>query len=180
MSNIRLGIFGIIAAMKNLILALSFALALTPPTASAQDAGFASGEECPFDRFYAGAGAMLVLPEGGSQMRRLGGAAARAGCYLNEFWAVEAEAAALENFAGLSAAVLWHWWGYERFDPFFTFGAKGWLGHGDGQLGPKAGIGSFYHLTDSWSLRFDADATLGLDTETETVYSVSAGLQRSF
>ena len=166
--------------MKNLILTLSFALALMPSIVSGQDAGFACEEECPFDRFYVGAGAMLVLPEGGSQMRRLGGAAARGGYYLTEFWSAEAEAASLENFAGLSASVLWHWWGYERLDPFFTFGVKGWIGHGKDQLGPKAGIGSFYHLTDSWSLRFDADATLGLETETETVYSVSAGFQYCF
>ena len=166
--------------MKNFTLLFAFAFAAMSLSASEKDAGFSAEEECAFDRFYAGSGAMLVLPGGGSRMRRLGGGAARAGYYLAEFWAVEAEAAALENFAGLSAAVLWHWWGYERFDPFFTFGAKGWVGHGDGQLGPKAGLGSFYHLTDSWSLRFDADVTLGLDTEAETVYSVSAGVQRSF
>jgi hypothetical protein len=123
---------------------------------------------------------MLLLPGGGSDMRRLGGAAARSGYYLTEFWAVEAEAAALENSAGLSAAALWHWWGYERLDPFFTFGAKGWIGRGEGQVGPKIGLGSFYHLTDSWSLRFDADFTLGIEEETEALYTASAGLQYTF
>ena len=81
---------------------------------------------------------------------------------------------------GLSADVLWHWWGYERFDPFFTFGAKGWIGHDRGQVGPKAGIGSFYHLTDTWSIRFDADLTLGVDGGCETLYTLCAGIQRSF
>lgn len=139
-----------------------------------------AGEECPFDRFYAGAGGMMVLPQGGSEMRRLGGGAARAGCYLDEFWAVEAEAAALENYAGLSAGVLWHWWGYERVDPFFTFGARAWLGRKSTEAGPKVGAGSFYHLTDSWSVRFDADATLEAEGGSRVVYTLSAALQYSF
>ena len=156
--------------MKRLLWPLIVALTAIPLKA----------EECEFDRWYAGAGAVMTLPEGGSSMRRLGGGAVRAGYYFAEFWAVETEAAALENFAGLSADVLWHWWGYERFDPFFTFGAKGWIGHDRGQVGPKAGIGSFYHLTDTWSIRFDADLTLGVDGGCETLYTLCAGIQRSF
>lgn len=156
--------------MKRLLWPLIVALTAVPLKA----------EECEFDRWYAGAGAVMTLPEGGSSMRRLGGGAVRAGYYFAEFWAVETEAAALENFAGLSADVLWHWWGYERFDPFFTFGAKGWIGHDRGQAGPKAGIGSFYHLTDTWSIRFDADLILGVDGGCETLYTLCAGIQRSF
>ena len=84
---------------------------------------------------------------------------------------------------------LWHlqgWslygdlFGYSRFDPFFTAGARGWIGGSGGRVGPAAGVGTFWHLPDEWSLRFDAAATLGLDTETEVVYSLSAGVQRSF
>ena len=166
--------------MKNTIAVLFLSLAASVSVRAADDAGFSGVEECEMNRRYAGAGATMVLPGGGSDLRRLSGASARFGYYFAEFWAVETEIASLEDYAGLSTDVLWHWWGYERFDPFFTFGVKGWIGRGDDQFGPKLGTGCFYHLTDSWSLRFDADVTMGLETETETVYTVSAGCQYSF
>ena len=128
-----------------------------------------------------------VLPQGGSRMRRLGGGAARAGRYLTDSLALECEAAWLEDSAALAARAVWHlhgWeefdmlFGYERFDPFLSAGARGWM-H-DGQVGPSAGLGAFYYLTDDWALRFDAEATLGLDTRVETVYSISAGIQYFF
>jgi len=131
----------------------------------------------------------LTLPQGGSRLRRVGGAALKGGWYLNENWALEGEAAWLEDYAGLSADALWHWqgaelyskfFGFSPFDPFFTVGARGWVGRDPGQIGPKAGFGAFYHLTDNWSVRGDADATLGLDTEVEMAYTLSLGLQYSF
>jgi len=130
-----------------------------------------------FDRFYVGAAGALVLPQGGGNMRRLGGAAFRAGFYLTEMWAIEGEAAWMEDACGLAARALWHWWGYERFDPFFLMGAKGWI---NGDVGPDAGIGAFYHLTESLSLRADAETTLGLDTYAKMEYSLSFGVQYSF
>ena len=93
----------------------------------------------------------------------------------------------MENSASLAARAVWHlhgWeefdmlFGYERLDPFLSAGARGWV-H-DGQVGPSAGLGAFYYLTDDWALRFDAEATLGLDTRVETVYSISAGIQYFF
>ncbi len=138
---------------------------------------------------YVGVAAAITLPQGGSSMRRLGGGALRAGWYFDEFLALEGEVAWLENAAGLGVDALWHlqgWslygdlFGYSRFDPFFTAGARGWIGGSAGQVGPSAGVGTFWHLTDEWSLRFDAAATLGLDTATEVVYSLSVGVQRSF
>ena len=148
---------------------------------------FADEEASGETGWYSGAAAQLVLPQGGSRMHRVGGGAARVGYYFTGSLALEAEAAWLENVVGLSARALWHlhgWeefnmlFGYERFDPFLSLGARGWI-H-DGQVGPSAGLGAFYYLTDSWALRFDADATLGLDTDVETVFSLSAGLQYSF
>ena len=133
--------------------------------------------EADFDRWYAGASATLVLPQGGHSMRRLGGATARFGFYFTEALALEADAAWLENCAGLGLQGLWHFYGYERFDPFMTFGARGWI---DGDIGPTAGIGAFYHLTDSWSLRADLQATLGLDGDCAMVYTLGAGAQYSF
>ena len=147
----------------------------------------ASADEPAESGWYAGGAAQLVLPQGGSRMRRLGGGAARAGRYLTDSLALECEAAWLEDSAGLAARAVWHlhgWeefdmlFGYERFDPFLSAGAKGWI-H-DGQVGPSAGIGAFYYLTDDWALRLDAEATLGLDTRVETVYSISAGIQWFF
>lgn len=138
---------------------------------------------------YVGLSGSVTLPQGGSRMHRVGGAAIRGGTYLTEDWAVEGEVAWLENFAGLGVQALGHlqgWglygdlFGYSRFDPFVTLGAKGWVGDGCGQVGPKAGLGAFYHLTDSWSLRADADATLGLETNCEMLYSISAGFQYAF
>ena len=138
---------------------------------------------------YVGLSGSVTLPQGGSRMHRVGGAAIRGGTYLTEDWAIEGEVAWLENFAGLGVQALGHFqgwglygdlFGYSRFDPFVTLGAKGWVGDGCGQVGPKAGLGAFYHLTDSWSLRADADATLGLETNCEMLYSISAGFQYAF
>ena len=140
-----------------------------------------------FDRFYAGGDAVLVLPQGGGDMKRLGGAAARVGYYLTDAWALEGTASVLENRTGLSVGALWHWhgceefnklFGYERLDPFFTFGVKGWMT--DGDVGPCAGLGTLYYLSDRWAFRCDADLTLGLERETEAVFSLGAGLQFSF
>lgn len=157
-------------------------LTLFAATASLMSVALAEDvEESPFDRRYVGAAAAIALPQGGScHLRRVGGASLRAGYYLSDFWAIEGEGAWLENAAGLSVAGLWHWWGYERLDPFFTVGARGWIGRDCGQVGPKVGIGTFYHLTDSWSLRADVDATLGLDSAVEVDYTISAGVQYSF
>lgn len=162
----------------------SFALgaALAPLLAVA-----ASAEEPAESGWYAGGAAQLVLPQGGSRMRRLGGGAARAGRYITDSLALECEAAWLEDSAALAARAVWHlhgWeefdmlFGYERLDPFLSAGARGWV-H-DGQVGPSAGLGAFYYLTDDWAFRFDAEATLGLDTRVETVYSISAGIQYFF
>ena len=49
-----------------------------------------------------------------------------------------------------------------------------------GQVGPSAGLGALYYIDDDWALRFDATATLGLDTRREMVYSVTVGIQRAF
>ena len=149
-----------------------------------------TGETDDFARGYVGVSGAMAMPQGGaSHMRRLGGASLRGGWYATESLAAEGEAAWLENAAGLAVQGLWHWqgadlygdlFGYSRFDPFFTFGARGWTGHGIGQVGPKAGVGAFWHLTDEWSLRADADATLGLDSGVAMLYTLTLGVQYAF
>lgn len=142
-----------------------------------------------FDRWQVGVAAALTMPQGGSPMRHVGGATLRGGYYLSESWAAEGEVAWLENSAGLSVNALGHFqgwnfygdlFGYSRFDPFVTVGARGWIGCDGGQVGPKVGLGAFYHLTDEWSLRADADATLGLETRCEMLYALAVGVQYSF
>ncbi|MBR3223221.1 MAG: hypothetical protein IKF72_13450 [Kiritimatiellae bacterium] len=169
--------------MKRLaILLLSFATVSSLASERAEESSGSAGG-------YVGAGASLTLPQGGSSMRRLGGGSLRVGWYLGEFWAVEGEAAWLEDSAGLGVDALLHlqaWslygdlFGYSRFDPFVTAGARGWIGGAAGQVGPAAGVGAFWHLTEDWSLRFDAGATLGVDSRVETVYTLAAGVQRTF
>lgn len=158
--------------------ALSLAVAALAVTAQESD---------DFDRFYAGAGAALVLPQGGADMKRVGGATLRGGCYLTEDWALEGSVSWLENRIGFAAGALWHWhgceefdklFGYERFDPFFTFGAKGWTD--DGDVGPYAGLGALYYLSEEWALRGDLDVTLGLERGVEADWSFSLGFQYSF
>lgn len=174
------------ASMKfSLAMVVALALSAYAMCATAEEAEEACGTSCG----YVGASAGIVLPQGGSSMRRLGGGALRAGWYLGEFWALEGDASWLENAAGLGVDALWHlqgWslygdlFGFSRFDPFLTAGARGWIGGGSGQVGPAAGVGAFLHLTDEWSLRFDAVATLGLDSRVEVVHTLSFGVQRSF
>ena len=128
---------------------------------------------------YLGLGEAMTLPQGGGDVAsRKGGGVARAGMYVSDFWAVEGEAGWMETQTMLGVKGLWHWWGYERFDPFFTFGARGWI-H-EGEIGPCAGTGAFYHLTDHWSVRVDLEATLGLERETEMIYGIGAGVQYEF
>ena len=133
---------------------------------------------------YLGLSGSLLLPQGGSRMSRLGGAAFRAGYYLNDWFALEGEASWLENRAGLAARGVVHWkgwhewdmlFGFSRWDPFFTLGVQGWLP--DGQVGPAAGIGLLYYLDDNWALRASAEAVLGLDSDAEMIYSLAVGVQ---
>jgi len=165
--------------MKRVIAAIVIVLSLT---------SFAE-EEVGFDRWFVGLSGQLMLPQGGSRLHHIGGAALQGGYYFSENLAAEGQAAWLEDVAGLGADLLWHlqggefynrYFGYSRFDPFVTLGARGWIGRECGQVGPKAGIGAFYHLTDAWALRADADATLGLETNCEMLYTLAVGVQYSF
>ncbi len=157
--------------MKKAILGILACLAACPSMGTDDYA------EYDYERWYVETAATLVLPQGGAKMRRLGGATARVGYYADDFLSVEASAAWLEDVAGLGLAGLWHWWGYEEVDPFFTFGVKGWI---DGGVGPSAGWGCFYHLSDAWSVRADVDVALCVDEACATVWSVSVGVRYSF
>ena len=139
---------------------------------------------------YVGAAGQLILPQGGGRLDLAGGAVVRAGTYLAEPFALEFEAGQTEKYTTLTVDGIFHLsgiyyydylFGFSRFDPFFSVGARGWFdGDGRGEVGPKSGLGAFYHLSDHWSLRFDVDATLGLNGREEVDYTFSAGLQYFF
>lgn len=130
----------------------------------------------------------LLFSQGGGDFHRMGGGELRVGTYVSDFWAVEGELGVAEETAVLGAGVLGHltclelydrYFGFSPFDPFVTLGAKGSIGR-YGSVGPKAGVGAFYHLGEEWSVRVDAEATLDLEREIEMVYSLSVGLQYVF
>ena len=130
-----------------------------------------------YERLYVDAQAAVLFPQGGARTRRQGGGVARAGFYVDDFLAVEAAASFMEEGAGLSVRGLWHWWGYEKFDPFFTLGVAWWT---EGVAGPTAGWGCFWHFDDNWSLRFDADAMADVGPDSGVAFAVSIGVQYAF
>ena len=156
--------------------------------------------------WYVGASGGLLLPGSGNSLARAAEATARAGFYATDALAWELEGACAPNastraghdaLSGVGARGLFHLtgieevdllFGCERFDPFVTFGAAARFGSrhafADGShrtaLGPTAGIGAFYHLTDRLDLRVDAQAMLGCDSPCGMLYSVCAGLQWNF
>ncbi len=161
------------AAKALLIAAFSFFAIPSSPAAE----GLFDYIEYDYERCYASAQALAVVPGGGARMREASGAQVRAGYYVDDFLTLEGSLASTDAATGLGVRGLWHWWGYEKFDPFFTFGAAGWFG---GDLGPVAGWGAFWHFNDNFSLRFDADAMFGIEGEDEMVYSFALGVQYSF
>ena len=139
--------------------------------------GIVDYAEYDYERWYASLEALAVVSNCGAQMSNAGGAMMRIGYYVDDFLTLEGSVAQTDEVTGLGLRGLWHWWGYEKFDPFFTFGAAGWF---DGDLGPAIGWGMFWHFSDNLSLRFDADAMFGIESEDEIVYSFSLGIQYSF
>lgn len=135
---------------------------------------------------YLDLGGALTLPMGSGDMRRIGGADLRVGTYFSELSAVEATVGIEENYAALGADVLTHWaawelydrfFGYSAFDPFVTAGVKGWVGSARGEVGPSLGIGAFYHFSESFSLRADVNAVLGLESRVEVDHTIFVGIR---
>ena len=156
---------------------------------------------------YLGASGGIFLPGNGSSLKRAAMASARGGWYLSENLALELEGGCAPNavsshggnatVTAFAARGLFHLtgieefdrlFGCERFDPFVTFGAAAFFASrhvfaDDSHrtaIGPTAGVGAFYHLTDSWSLRFDAMAAMAVDSPCGMSYGISLGLQWSF
>lgn len=168
--------------------------------------GLLAEEPDGFARSYLGVSGGLLLPGGGNSLRRAAAVSARGGWYLSECLALELEGGCAPNavsshggnatVTALAARGLFHLtgieefdrlFGCERFDPFVTFGAAALFASrhvfaDDSHrtaMGPTTGLGAFYHLTDSLSLRFDATATMSVDTPCGMAYGLSLGLQWS-
>lgn len=182
---------------KTFVLAV---LALALPVAAEEEAdGSASA--------YLGASGGIFLPGNGSSLKRAAMASVRGGWCLSDNLALELEGGSMPNAASthggnatvtaFAARGLFHLtgieefdklFGCERFDPFVTFGAAALFASrhvfaDDSHrtaIGPTAGVGTFYHLTDSWSLRFDATAAMAVDTPCGMSYGLSLALQWSF
>ena len=184
--------------MKKTFVLAVLALAL-PVAAEDESSGYAPA--------YLGASGGLFLPGNGSLLKRAAMASARGGWYLSDNLALELEGGAAPNAVSsrggnatvtmFAARGLFHLtgieefdklFGCERFDPFVTFGAAALFASrhvfaDDSHrtaIGPTVGVGAFYHLTDRWSLRFDATAAMAVDTPCGMAYGLSLGLQWSF
>ena len=93
-----------LSAMKKILLSFIVAISLAVAAEPTFDGDEYAME---LDRWYAGASAVMALPQGGAHMRRVGGASARAGYYLDEFLSAEFEAAWCEDVAAVSGGFLW-------------------------------------------------------------------------
>lgn len=156
---------------------------------------------------YVGASSGVLLPGNGNTLRRAAEVSVRGGYSITDYLALEVEGVCVPSavsraggnatVSGVSFASVWHFAGWEtfdrlfgceRFDPFMTLGVGSrWASRdvfGEGApraaIGPVWGIGAFYHLTESWSLRADARAQLCCDSSCGMLYGVSLGVQYSW
>ena len=148
----------------------------------------------------------MMLPGNGNSLRRAAAVVVRGGWSVTDDLAFETELACVPHassreggatISAVSARALFHltgWetfdklFGSERLDPFVTAGLQATFAsryvfaedsHRTG-IGPCLGVGTFYHLTESWSLRFDATATMAVDSPCGMLYGVTLGIQKSF
>ncbi len=189
------------AVRKTFISLIAFAAALAMQCAASEEEAYV------YDPWYVGASGGMLLPGNGNSLKRAASVSLHAGRYLTETFAIEAAVASAPHVcAGRAGAAtltsvdvgaLLHFtyftfydrlFGSERLDPFFAFGVNGTFAsrhvfahdtHRTG-IGPYAGIGTFYHLTDSWSIRAEARAALCCDSPCGMLYAASLGLQYSF
>lgn len=154
-------------------------------------------EEIP-DRWYTGVSGAMFLPGGGSSLERAGGVSAYLGYFLTDSFAVEADVISVPNavsshggnstLTGFGVQGAWHFMGFERFDPFLTFGASALFSShhvfaddsSRSALGPTFGFGFLYHLSDNLALRADSKAMVALDSPSGIAFTIAGGLQWSF
>ena len=139
---------------------------------------------------YVGLGGEMMFPQGGGARigNRVAGGVIRVGAELGDYYSLEAEVGWLEREATIAVQELVHFayfeeydklFGYSRFDPFFTFGVRDWMGR-ESQVGPKIGLGALYYLCDNWALRSDFDAMLGVEGQVEVDWTIGISIQYMF
>lgn len=188
--------------MKKIVLAMALwvsAMGLGADEFAEMDAGLPG--------WYLGGAVGALMPGGGVALDGSAAVSLRAGRYLTEYLAFELEGWSVPvarssrggdaALSGVSLEGLFHlsgWesfdrlFGCERFDPFATLGAGAAFADrhvfADGShstaLGPVFGLGAFYHLTDSLSVRGDGRMLLACDTPAGVVFSATIGVQYSF
>lgn len=163
---------------------------------AAQDGEFFADEE--WTPNFANIKASVLLPGSGVKMDPCVAASISFGHYISDVISVSDTLLYAPNACGAkdgngplfgaSHAYLLHWWGFERLDPFFSCGLEAYAAEkhvfrdGSSRLaaGPFVGAGSFWHLTERASLRFEAKAALLPGDPPGMFYTVSAGLQYSW
>lgn len=89
-----------------------------------------------------------------------------------------------QSIRGAFGDVLYHFYRFERFDPFLTAGFGYYRSNnrvfceGDefSVCGPRLGLGAMYHLTDRWSVRADFRSFMAIDETCEMTYTGDAGI----
>ncbi len=186
---------------KTFISLIAFAAALAMQCVASEEDAYV------YDPWYAGVSGGAMLPGNGNSLERAASVSLHTGRYLTETFAVETAVASAPHvcagragaatLTSVSIGALLHFtyftfydrlFGSERLDPFLTFGVNGTFAsrhvfahdaHRTG-IGPYAGMGAFYHLTDNWSIRAEARAALCCDSPCGMLYVASLGLQYSF
>lgn len=157
--------------------------------------------------WYLGGAVGALMPGGGASLDGAAAVSLRAGRYLTEYLALELEGWSAPSancghggdaaIAGVVLEGLFHFAGFESFDklfgcerldPFATLGAGAVFADRHvfaddshrAAFGPTFGLGAFYHLTDSLSIRGDGRAMLACDTPAGVIFSAAVGLQYSF
>ena len=152
-----------------------------------------------FDHWYLEAAVGMLMPGCGNELKRGFNMVGRGGYNFNEHFGLEVEGQIAPNMTmrhqgggqkirGFGAQGLWHPFGYERFDPFLSFGAGTYFGSnhvfgGDDRSwggGPRVGLGAMYHMTDHWALRGDARATMLIDDPVGMMFDWDVGVVYSF
>lgn len=156
-------------------------------------------------RWYVSPGAGMMFFEGGQKTDPAVNMLLRLGYDFSDHWSTEGgvswapnatynDAEGGDKFSGQSiqglyADELYHFYKYDRWDPYLAGGLGFYHAHShhtfddgdcDSVFGPRVGVGVMYHLSDNWSLRLDTRAMMGLAHDNEFIYTVDAGVVYRF
>jgi outer membrane protein OmpA-like peptidoglycan-associated protein len=185
--------------MKNIVLTLAISLGLAGLIPAIAE------ETADAPRWYVSPGVGMMFFEGGQKTDPAVNTLLRLGYDFSDHWSAEGgiswapnatynNADGGDKFSGQSiqgvfADGLYHFYKYERWDPYLAAGLGLYHAHNhstfydgdsDSIFGPRVGAGVMYHLTDNWSLRLDTRTMMGLAHDSEFIYTVDAGVVYRF